>query len=165
MAHNTAAIAGAPGSALNLRHDRLADLAQWVATYALAIIFLVFGVAKFGAMAGEAIAPLVMNSPLVSWWHTLFGINGTARVVGVFEILTGLLIAARPISPRFSVIGGAMAVITVLVTLSFLLSTPMAIDGNGLTMLGEFLLKDVVLLAVAFWIFAASRAEVRARAR
>lgn len=151
-------------SALNRQHDRLADLGQWAATYALAVIFLVFGTAKFGAMAGESIAPLVMNSPLVSWWHAVFGINGTARVVGVVEIVTGLLIAARPISPRLSMIGGAMAVIVFLTTLSFLLSTPGTTDGNGFTMLGQFLLKDLVMLAVSFWIFAASRAEIRARA-
>lgn len=162
MAHYTAAIVGTTRLTRSYEHDRPADLAGWVVTYALVIIFLVFGIAKFGAMAGESIAPLVMNSPLVSWWHTLFGINGTARVVGVFEIVAGLLIAARPFSPRLSMIGGAMAVITFLVTLSFLLSTPMAVDANGLTMLGEFLLKDLVLLAAGFWIFATSRAEVRA---
>jgi len=164
MGHDTMAAGSTPGLAQTRRNDSLPHLAQWIVTYALAIIFLVFGVAKFGAMAGESIAPLVMNSPLVSWWHTVFGINGTARVVGVFEILTGLLIAARPLSPRFSMIGGAMAVVTFLVTLSFLFSTPDATDGKGLTMLGEFLLKDLVLLSVGFWIFAASRAEVRARA-
>lgn len=164
MAHDTSAMSGTRGSSMNLRNDGLPHVAQCVATYALAIIFLVFGTAKFGAMAGEAIAPLVMNSPLVSWWHTLFGVKGTTLVVGVFEILTGLLIAARPINPRLSMIGGAMAVITFLVTLSFLFSTPDATDGKGLTMLGEFLLKDLVLLSVGFWIFAASRAEVRARA-
>ncbi len=164
MAHDTMAAGSTPGLAQTRRNDSLPHLAQWIVTYALAIIFLVFGIAKFGAMAGESIAPLVMNSPLVSWWHTLFGINGTAIVVGVFEILTGLLIAARPINSRFSMIGGAMAVVTFLVTLSFLFSTPDATDGKGLTMLGEFLLKDLVLLSVGFWIFAASRAEVRARA-
>lgn len=93
----------------------------------------------------------------------LFGINGTARVVGVFEIVAGLLIAARPFKPRLAVVGGAMAVITFLVTLSFLFSTSDATDGKGLTMLGEFLLKDLVLLAAGLWIFAASLAEVRAR--
>lgn len=142
------------------RGDRLADLGQWAATYALAIIFLAFGAAKFGAKAGESIAPLVMNSPFVSWWHTLFGVDGTALVVGVYEILTGLLIAARPFNPRLSMIGGAMAVMTFLVTLSFLFSTP-KVDA----MLGEFLLKDLVLLGVALWVFAASRAEARASRR
>lgn len=166
MAHDAAARSKS-GSAWNLQTDSLANLGGWAITYALAIIFLGFGAAKFGAMAGESIAPLVKNSPLVFWWHDLFGINGTARVVGVSEILTGLLIAARPISPRLSMIGGAMAVVTFLVTLSFLFSTPEARVGSApwpLTMLGEFLLKDLVLLSVAFWIFGVSRAEVRARA-
>lgn len=164
MNDNAALARGKPGSITNLRHDSLADLARWALTYSLAIIFLAFGASKFTAMSGEALAPLIMNSPLVSWLHSLFGIDGAARALGVFEILTGLLIAARSFSPRLSVIGGAMAIVTFVVTLSFLFSTPKIATGNPfpLSMLGEFLFKDLVLLGVAFWIFATSLAEARA---
>lgn len=144
--------------------DRLVQASQWFLTYALAAVFLGFGAAKFSAMAGQGIAPLVMNSPLVSWWHGVFGIDGTARMVGIVELATGLLIAARPVHPRLSMIGGAMAVSTFVVTLSFLFSTPGATEGKGLTMLGEFLIKDLVLLAAGAWIFSTSRAELRAAA-
>lgn len=146
-----------------LRGERLPDLTRWAANYALVIIFLIFGASKFTPMAGDAIAPLIMNSPLVSWLHGVFGIDGAARVLGVYEILTGLLIAARPANPRASMIGGAMATVTFLITFSFLFSTPGVAGGNPfpLTMLGQFLLKDLVLLAVAVWIFADSRGETR----
>lgn len=52
--------------------------------------------------------------------------------------------------------------ITFLVTLTFLFTTPMVTAGDGpfpLAMLGQFLLKDLVLLSVAVWIFGVSRAE------
>ena len=110
-----------------------------------------------------------MNSPLVGWWHSLFGIAGASRVVGIYEILTGLLLAARPFSPRLASVGGAMAAICFLITLSFMLSTPGVVQPSFGTPLalsafpGQFLLKDVVLLAVSLWILFAAREQARLR--
>lgn len=138
-------------------------------TYALALVFLWFGCLKFTQYEAAGIAPLVMNSPLVGWWHATFGIAGTSRMLGVYEILTGLLIAARPFSPRLSAIGGAMATITFLVTLTFLLSTPGVVQpgfDNPLALSafpGQFLLKDVVLLAASVAVLLASRTDAARR--
>lgn len=138
-------------------------------TYALALVFLWFGCLKFTQYEAAGIAPLVMNSPLVAWWHGLFGIAGTSRMLGIYEILTGLLIAARPFNPRLAAIGGAMAAICFLVTLTFLFSTPTAVQpgfDNPLALSafpGQFLLKDVVLLTVSIWILFSARTEARVR--
>lgn len=138
-------------------------------TYAFALIFVWFGCLKFTQYEAGGIAPLVMNSPFVAWWHDLFGIAGTSRMLGIYEILTGLLIAARPFQPRLATIGAAMATICFLITISFLLTTPgVAQPGydNALALSpfpGQFLLKDVVLLAVAISILFAARAEAKAR--
>ena len=110
-----------------------------------------------------------MNSPLVMWLHGLFGISGTAHVLGVYEILTGLLLAVRPFAPRLAALGGAMAVLTFAITLSFLFTTPGAVqpDGGGPLALspmpGQFLLKDLVLLCVSLWIMGASLTESELR--
>ncbi|WP_425230824.1 YkgB family protein [Sphingomonas sp.] len=138
-------------------------------TYALALIFVWFGCLKFTQYEAGGIAPLVMNSPLVAWWHDLFGIAGTSRMLGIYEILTGLLIATRPFQPRLAAIGGAMATICFLVTVTFLFSTPTTVQPGFDTPFalsafpGQFLLKDVVLLAVSIWILFAARAEARDR--
>ena len=104
-----------------------------------------------------------MNSPLVGWWHTLFGIAGAAKVVGVVEIAAGLLIAARPFIPRLAVYGGALAVLTFAITISFMFSTP-AISQPGYSnpfaisaFPGQFLLKDVVFLAASLWVLLGAR--------
>ena len=137
-------------------------------TYALALIFLWFGCLKFTQYEAAGIAPLVMNSPLVTWWNSLFGIAGTSHMLGVYEILTGLFVAARPFSPRIGSVGGAMATIAFIVTVSFLFTTPTTVQpgfDNPLALSafpGQFLLKDVVLLAVSIWILFAARAEARA---
>jgi len=124
---------------------------------ALALVFLWFGGMKFTDYEAAGIAGLVMNSPIVGWWHGLLGIAGTARMLGIVEITAGLLLAARLVSPRLSTIGAAISVLTYLITLSFLFTTPGVSEPRAggfpalSTMPGQFLLKDVVLLAVSFY--------------
>lgn len=138
-------------------------------TYSLALIFVWFGCLKFTQYEAAGIAPLVMNSPIVTWWHDVFGIAGTSRVLGVYEIATGLLIAARPFNARLASIGGAMATICFAITVTFLLSTPGVVQAgfdNPLALSafpGQFLLKDIVLLAVSISILLAARTEASAR--
>lgn len=137
----------------------------------LAVVFLWIGGMKFTDYEAAGIAGLVMNSPLVGWWHALLGIKGTALMLGVIEIATGLLLASRVISPRFSVVGAAMSLLTYLITLSFLFSTPGVSEPTAggfpalSAMPGQFLLKDLVLLAVSAFCIAESlnaRSNLRA---
>ena len=146
------------------------SLAAWAAKaprYALIVVFLWFGALKFTDYEASGIAPLVMNSPLVMWLNGLLGIAGTAHFLGVFEMATGLLIASGRWQPRLAVIGGAMAMLTFLVTLSFLFSTPGVVQSghdNPLALSatpGQFLLKDLVLLGVSFWVMVAAWQEAR----
>ena len=138
-------------------------------TYALALIFVWFGCLKFTQYEAAGIAPLVMNSPIVVWWHGSFGIAGTSRMLGIYEILTGVLIATRPFQPRLASIGGALATICFFITCTFMLSTPGVVQPGFDTPFalsafpGQFLLKDVVLLAVSIWILFSARAEARTR--
>lgn len=147
----------------------LEGAAGWFMTYALALIFVWFGGMKFTAYEASGIAPLVMNNPLTVWMHGAFGIGGTAQFLGVYEILTGILIALRPVNARLSAIGGAMAVICFAITLTFMLSTPGVAEpaAGGFPALsvlpGQFLLKDLVLLGVSLWVLGASRAAIRVR--
>lgn len=129
-----------------------------VMRYGLAIIFLWVGGMKFTAYEAQAIAPFVANSPLVGWWHTLLGVQGTSYMLGVVEITIGVLLALRHVAPRASVLGGAGAVITFLITLTFMLTTPgvAAAEAGGFPALsaniGQFLAKDLGLLGVSLWL-------------
>ncbi len=151
-----------------VERDSLERLAGWAITFALAIIFLWFGLLKFTDYEASGVAGFIMNSPLIAWLHGAFGITGGARFLGIFEILSGLLIAGRLISPRLSVIGGAMGVVIFLITLTLMFTTPGVIQPghSGLPFLspspGQFLLKDLGLLAASFWVLATSLAEMRA---
>jgi uncharacterized membrane protein YkgB len=94
-----------------------------------------------------------------------------SNILGATEILVGVLIAARPWLPRVSAVGSLLAVGMFLTTLSFLATTPgaWADDIGGfpaISVLGQFLIKDVALLATAVWSFGeATRAPRLTRAR
>ena len=148
---------------------RLEMLGGWAITFALAIIFLWFGCLKFTAYEESGVAGFIMNSPLIGWLHSTFGIAGGAQFLGVFEILTGLLIAARVIDPRASLVGGAMGVFTFFITITLMFTTPGVIQPGYVSFLalsplpGQFLLKDVGLLAASLWVAGVSWAEVQMR--
>lgn len=131
----------------------------------LAVIFLWVGGMKFTSYEALAISPFVMNNPLIAWMHPAFGVQGTSYVFGVYEIAAGLLILGRFLSPTLSVIGGAMAVLTFMITLSCMLTTPgvAAQEAGGFPALsagiGQFLAKDVGLLAISLFILGDSLVE------
>ena len=124
--------------------------------WALVLIFLWFGFMKFTAYEAKGIAPLVMHSPLLSWAYNLLGERGFATGLGVVEITIGVLIALRPFSARLSGIGSCAAIVTFVTTLTFILTTP-GVWQEGLNFpylsgaIGQFLIKDVVLLAASMW--------------
>ena len=145
----------------------LATAARWALSYSVAIIFIWFGCLKFTAYEASGIAPFIMNSPLISWMHAMFGVAGAAKALGVFEILAGVLIAARPVSARAAVVGGFMAAFTFVITLSFLLTTPGVIQPGEAAPFalsaepGQILLKDLVLFCASLWVAATALDEAR----
>lgn len=130
--------------------------------WALVIIFLWFGGMKFTAYEAHGIAPFIANSPLMSWLHVLFGIQGASYIIGVLELSTAVALVIGAIKPFFSALGAAMSTVTYLITLSFLLSTPGVVEAmaGGFPAIsavpGQFLLKDLVLLAASLCLLGAS---------
>jgi len=143
----------------------------WAITAALAIIFLWFGCLKFTAYEESGVAGFIMNNPLIAWLHGTFGTGGGAKFLGVFEIATGLLIAGRLHDMRLGIVGGAMGVCTFAITLVCMFTTPGTIQpGFDIPLAlsavpGQFLLKDLGLLAACLWIFEDSLGGSRVRRR
>jgi len=124
--------------------------------YALVIILLWVGALKFTAYEAEGIQGLVANSPLLSWAYSIFSVRTFSMLLGVGEIAIGLMIAMRPFAPFVSAVGSFGAILLFLVTLTFMFSTPGVWQpGYGFPfpspMPGQFLAKDVALLAIAIW--------------
>jgi uncharacterized membrane protein YkgB len=124
--------------------------------YGLVLVLLWIGSMKFTAYEAEGISGFVSNSPLMFWAYQLLSKGQFSVILGIVELLTAALIAARPFSARVSAVGSALAVGMFLTTLSFLFSTPGVIEPSlgfpALSALpGQFLIKDVVLLGAALW--------------
>ncbi|MHC5541772.1 DUF417 family protein [Singulisphaera rosea] len=108
------------------------------------------------------------NNPLMGWMYKVMSVGAFSAMLGVVELLIGLLIALRPVWPLGSAIGSGLAIGTFLTTLTFLFTTPgweprLAGFPALSAMPGQFLLKDLVLLGVA--VFTAGEALEAVRPR
>jgi reactive chlorine resistance protein C len=144
-------------------------LGRHATRYGLVLVLLWIGGMKFIAYEAEGISGFVSNSPLMSWAYQVFSKGQFSVILGVTELITAVLIAVRPFSPRLSAVGSALAVGMFLTTLSFLFSTPGVVEASlGFPALpampGQFLIKDVVLLGAALWTVGEALQAVRREA-
>lgn len=128
---------------------------------ALAIVYFWIGAMKFTAYEANGIAPLVSNSPALGWLYNYFSVRTFSSLLGVLELLVGLLILSRFVSAKLSAAGAFLSCILFLTTLSFMFSTPGVFEPSlGLPALsvapGQFLLKDLVLLGASVFAFGES---------
>lgn len=138
--------------------DRYGARAAQIGLYgSLALIYAWFGGMKFTAYEANGLVGLVEPSPLIGWFYDVLSVQGFSNFLGVVELSIGALIAARLAGPAWSLLGGLLSAGLFATTLSFLASTPgVAAPELGfpaITVLpGQFLLKDVGLLAISLWI-------------
>lgn len=130
--------------------------------WALVIVFLWFGGMKFTVYEAEGIAPFIGHSPLMSWLHSMFGVQGASHFVGTIELATAAALILGAFRPLFSVLGAAMSAATYAITLTFFLTTPGVAEptAGGFPAIsaapGQFLLKDAVLLAASLVLLSAA---------
>ena len=130
---------------------RFGDLAL---RYSIVIVLGWIGAMKFTAYEAGAIQGLVASSPFTAWLYSVFSVQATSNLIGSIEIATALALVLAPLHRNIAVVGAAAATLTFAVTLSFLFSAPgweQSLGGfPALSVVpGQFLLKDVVLLAAS----------------
>ncbi len=138
------------------RGIKFEDIGAKIIRYGLALVLIWIGFLKFTPYEAEGIKGLVSNSPFFSWTYSAFGVRGFARILGVIEIVLGILICIKSFSPKVSFWGSLGAIIMFLLTLTFLFSTTgivqMGFSFPFISVLpGQFLLKDIVLLGASVW--------------
>ena len=109
----------------------------------------------------KGIEPLIAHSPFLHWGYRVWTVDHFTMIIGAIEMIIAILIALRRWFPLASALGSAGAVLMFLTTLSFIITTPgwepslggfPALSGD----VGEFLIKDFVLLGAALWTLAES---------
>jgi reactive chlorine resistance protein C len=137
--------------------SRVEAVGRELARYGLVVVVGWIGFMKFTAYEAQGISLYVTNSPLMSWVYGFMSIRAFSAMLGVIEVAIAILIAIRPVSPRATVLGSALAVGMFLTTLSFLLTTPGVWEPSlgGFPALsarpGQFLIKDLALLGISLW--------------
>ncbi len=135
---------------------RVQVVGEIILRYGLVLVIAWIGLMKFTEYEAKGIQPLVAHSPLMSWMYGIVTVRQFSDALGVFEISIAILIGLRHWSAKASAVGSAVAVLMFLTTLSFLFSTPgwepslggfPALSGA----VGQFIIKDVVLLGAAIW--------------
>lgn len=110
------------------------------------------GMMKFTAYEAGAIEGLVASSPFTSWLYSVTSLQGASNLIGTVELITAALLLIGIKFPKASLLGAAAAGFTFLLTTTFLFSAPgWEASLGGFPYLsvvpGQFLLKDIVLLA------------------
>lgn len=140
--------------------------AAYLLRYGLVLVIAWIGLMKFTAYEAAGIQPLVSHSPLMSWVYAIFSERVFSALLGVVEVTIAVLIVLRPMSANVATIGSGLAVVRFLTTLTFILSTPGWEPSLGgfpaLSVVpGQFIIKDLVLLAAALWLLGEALSEAR----
>jgi reactive chlorine resistance protein C len=151
-----------------LQLSTIDTVASLLGRYGLVVVIGWIGALKFANFEAHQIQPLVANSPFMGWLYDIFPVYTFSALLGVFELAAAVLLAIKPLSPKLSIVGSVQSIVLFLATISFLFTTPGIGEPAGggfpaLSLIGEFLLKDIPLLGLSFWTLADSIRAVRTR--
>src|ERR1700747_2439031 len=137
------------------RTSTIDAIASLLSRYGLVAVIGWIGLLKFAKFEAHQIVPLVANSPFMGWLYHIMPVYTFSALLGVVELAAAGLLAIKPIAPKLSVLGSLLAILLFVSTVSFLFTTPGVAEAAGggfpaLSLLGEFLLKDVPLLGLSF---------------
>jgi uncharacterized membrane protein YkgB len=133
------------------------DLDYHLVRASMVIIFLFFGYQKWFEYEAQTLIPYISNGPLIFWLYPVFGIRGASRFLGVSEWLFCALLFAGFWNKKLGILGALGSVASFIGTVTIIPFMPdgwAASAGGFPAMTGNipFLMKDVVLLAVSFYL-------------
>nr|WP_315029102.1 DUF417 family protein [uncultured Chryseobacterium sp.] len=130
------------------------QLGYYVSLFGAALILGWIGIFKFTPTEAASIKPLVENHFLTFFVYKFMSVQAVSNLIGTIEIIIALLLI---FSAKFDVLkkyAGIGMVVTFLVTLSYLFTTPgmwKIVDGVPVT--DFFIVKDLMLLGFGLMLF------------
>ncbi|WP_213278494.1 DUF417 family protein [Chryseobacterium indologenes] len=127
--------------------NQFTQTGYYISLFGAALILLWIGIFKFTPTEAAAIKPLVENHFLTFFVYKIMSVQAVSNLIGTIEIIIALLLI---FSAKFAVLkkyAGIGMVVTFLVTLSYLFTTPgmwKVVDGVPVT--DFFIVKDLMLL-------------------
>ena len=140
---------------------RISAIGEHAVRYSVVIVLAWIGAMKFTGYEAGAIEGLVASSPLLAWLYQVLDLQGVSNLIGSIEIATALALGLGAFSRTAGIAGALAAIATFSITLTFLFSAPgweASLGGfPALSVVpGQFLLKDVVLLAASVFLLGKS---------
>jgi uncharacterized membrane protein YkgB len=133
------------------------DLDYHLVRASMVIIFLLFGYQKWFAYEAQGLIPFISNGPLISWMYPVFGIQGASWFLGVSEWAFGALLFLGFWKKKLGILGALGSCLSFVMTITIIPFMPdgwAASAGGFPAMTGNvpFLMKDLVLFAVSFYL-------------
>ena len=133
------------------------DLDYHLIRAAMVIIFLFFGYQKWFQYEAQALIPYIGNGPLISWLYPVFGPRGATYFLGVAEWLFGGLLLLGFWNKKMGILGALGSCVAFVGTVTIIPFMPdgWAASAGGFPAMTEkvaFLMKDLVLFAVSFYL-------------
>jgi uncharacterized membrane protein YkgB len=132
------------------------DLDYHLLRASMVIIFLAFGYQKWWEYEAQVLIPYISNGPLIFWLYPVFGIRGASWFLGVSEWLFGALLFLGFWNKKLGILGALGSCATFVGTVTIIPFMPNGWDpaAGFPAMAGNvpFLVKDIVLLAVSFYL-------------
>jgi len=133
------------------------DLDYHLLRAAMVIIFLFFGYQKWFEYEAQVLIPYISNGPLIFWVHPVFGIRGATLFLGISEWTFGTLLFLGFWNKKLGILGALGSSVTFICTVTIIPFMPdgWAASAGGFPAMTEhvaFLMKDIVLLSVSFYL-------------
>ena len=134
-----------------------ADLDYRLVRASMVVIYFFFGYQKWFDYEAQGLIPFFTHGPLIFWMYPVFGIKGSSIFLGLSEWLFGALLLAGFWNKKLGLLGALGSIVTFICTVTIIPFMPdgWASSAGGFpAMVGNvaFLMKDVVLLAVSFYL-------------
>jgi uncharacterized membrane protein YkgB len=142
------------GTVLKIDHEnRIGKAGYYLSIFGAATILLWIGIFKFTPTEANAIKPLVENHFLTFFVYDIVSIQAVSNTIGVIEIIIAVLLLFSVKFASLRKYAAAGMIITFLMTLSYLFTTPgiwKTVDGIPVT--DFFIVKDVMFLGFGLMI-------------
>ena len=133
------------------------DFDYYLIRTSLVIICFFFGYQKWFQYEADALIPYISHGPLIFWMYPVFGVRGATYFLGISEWLFGTLLFAGFWNKKVGILGALGACGTFVATSTIIPFMPdgWAASAGGFPAMTEhvaFLMKDLVLFAVSFYL-------------
>src|SRR6201984_153350 len=133
------------------------DLDYHFARASMVIIFLFFGYQKWFQYEAQGLVPYISHGPLIFWMYPVFGVRGATWFLGVSEWVFGALLFWGFWNKKAGILRALGSCFSFLATTTIIPFLPdgVAASARGFPAMTEhvaFLMKDLVLLAISFYL-------------